>query len=190
MRSTKILFEDDLKEPVFPLATHRLPWLIVGLIGGIIAILISSYFEEILIKHISLAFFIPVVVYMADAVGTQTETIFVRKISTGEIQFHKYLLKELSVGILLGTIFGGLISIFAYFWFGSFQTALTVGIAMLINITIAPIIAIIIPLILKKEHQDPALGAGPFTTVIQDLISLTIYFLVASIIIFGWVRIL
>lgn len=120
---------------------------------------------------------------MSDAVGTQTEAMYVRSLSKSKDHFLKYLIKEIILGLSLGLIFGILIGFVSYFWIHSLNIALTVGIAMALNIALAPLIALIVPEILFKEHTDPALGAGPFTTVIQDIISILIYFFIASLII-------
>lgn len=175
---------DDTKEKVPSLIKERLPWLIVGLIGGIIAIIVVSKFEAILSQNISLAFFLPVIVYMSDAIGTQTENIYVRNLAKFRGNFLPYLLKELLVGITFGIIFGILLGLFAKFWLGSDLIAITVATAMFINGMIAPIVALIVPEVIFREHKDPALGAGPFTTISQDLISLSVYLMVATLIIF------
>jgi len=181
----KVVYADDAKERVSFLLGLRLPWLLVGLIGGTLASVIVSRFETVLSENISLAFFLPLIVYMSDAVGTQTETIFVRNLAKGKISLTTYLLKEFLVGIVLGVVFGILIGLIANFWIGSFKIAFTVGLAMFVNVAIAPIIALIVPTAIFKEHRDPALGAGPFTTIVQDIISILIYFLVAGFILFS-----
>lgn len=183
-RDKPIVLEDDTKEPVFHLIEHRVPWLAMGLIGGIIATVIASQYEQLLSKNITLAFFIPVIVYMSDAVGTQTETIYIRNLAKGKAKFSTYIFKESILGIALGIIFGFLLGLFTLVWFRSFETALTVGLAMTVNTAIAPIMAVVVPMLLQKERSDPALGSGPFTTVLQDILSLLVYFLVASLIIF------
>lgn len=175
---------DDTRERLTHLIKERLPWLILGLLGGFLATLLVSRFENILAKNISLAFFLPVIVYMSDAIGSQTETIYVRNLAKFKDTFLKYLFKEILVGIIYGVIFGLLIGLFAKIWLGSDQVALTVGLAMFINAAIAPVVALIVPEILFKERIDPALGGGPFTTAIQDMISLLIYLTVATAIIF------
>lgn len=180
----KVHLEDDTKEQVSSLITERIPWLIVGLLGGIGATIVVSSFEKILSQNIALAFFLPVIVYMSDAIGTQTENIYVRFLSKHKDSFLKYIFKEIIVGICFGIIFGVILGGFAYFWIGSAELATVIGAAMLINASIAPVVALIIPQILFKEHKDPALGAGPFTTIIQDLLSILIYLFVATLIIF------
>ncbi|OGE10918.1 hypothetical protein A3A60_03635 [Candidatus Curtissbacteria bacterium RIFCSPLOWO2_01_FULL_42_26] len=176
---------DDVQQAASKLVGKRLPWLIVGLLGGLIASFMVSRFQYLLEAKLQLAFFIPVIVYLSDAVGTQTETIYIRNLSIFKDNFYKYLAKELLIGGYLGVILGLATGAAAFFWLKSVETALTVGLAMLVNVTIAPAVAIIIPEILFKEHVDPALGGGPFTTVIQDFISLLIYFSVASLIVFS-----
>ena len=178
----KIIYVSDINERLKQLVIERLPWLVIGLgIGFLTSIYISNY-KNILASNISLAFFIPIIVYMSDAVGTQTETIFVRDLTEHRANFLKYLKKEFSLGLVMGAVLGLMIGLFAFFWLRNMKVAMTVGLAMLINVMIAPVVATVIPELLFKERQDPALGAGPFTTVLQDFISLMIYFLVASVI--------
>lgn len=175
---------DDAKERVSLLIKERLPWLIVGLLGGIIITILVSKFANILSKNISLAFFLPVIVYMSDAIGTQTENIYVRNLAKFRDNFLQYFIKELVMGISFGIIFGTLLGLFAQLWIGSTAVSLIVATSMFINGMIAPIVALIVPELLFKEHEDPALGAGPFTTIVQNLISLSVYLLMATLIIF------
>lgn len=183
-RSTKLVLEDDTKEKEVLLIEHRLPWLILGLLGGIMATIFSASFEELLAKNIQLAFFIPIIVYMADAIGTQTQTVYVRNMGKRRDIFRKYVFKEFLLGILLGILFGCIIGLFSYVWFQSFKTSLTIGLSMSATMATAPLLGIIIPELIRKIHKDPAVGAGPFTTVLQDLLSLLIYFSIATTILF------
>jgi len=176
--------EDDTQESVGHLFRHRFPWLVFGLIGGLFTTVIISKYEAILSGDIRLAFFIPIIVYMSDAVGTQTETIYIRHIRKKGGDFVQYILKETALGLSLGAFFGLAIGLFAWYWLNSFAVGFTVGLAMFLNVTLAPILATVIPTILYKEHNDPALGSGPLATIIQDFISLLIYFALASAIIF------
>lgn len=175
---------DDTKEKLASLIEERLPWLVLGLIGGILVTLLVAKFEAIIVKNIALAFFLPVIVYMSDAIGTQTENIYIRNLAKFRDNFFKYIIKELLVGLSFGLIFGILLGFFANIWLKNTQVSLTITLAMLINGTVAPVIALLVPEVLFKEHKDPALGAGPFTTILQNLISLSVYLLVATLIIF------
>jgi len=179
---TKLTLVSDTHERLKTIIRERLPWLISGLVIGTGASFFVSRFEAVLTEKISLAFFIPVIVYMSDAVGTQTETIFVRDLTDHRANFGKYLKKEFSIGLVLGLILGISVGVIAFLWLRDADLALTVGLAMGLNVSLAPLVATIVPEFIFKSHNDPALGAGPFTTVIQDSISLLIYFVVASII--------
>ena len=177
---------DVVKERVDHLIESRIPWLLLGLLGGLFATLIVAKYEAILSADIRLAFFIPIIVYLSDAVGTQTETIYVREIHErkNNIKLAKYIFKESIVGLGLGVVSGVLLGVFAAYWLKSLAIGVTVGFTMIINLTLAPILAVFIPSILYKRHTDPALGSGPVATVIQDLVSLLIYFLLASLVVF------
>lgn len=176
----KMILADDDTESVGFLLRLRLPWLILGLAGGVAASYVVSHFEEILTRHVALAFFIPFIVYISDAVGTQTETIYVRNAADGKIDIKKYIAKELALGLIIGALLGIATAFFAYWWMRDLALARTVGLSLAINVTLAPILALTISHILRRSHEDPALGAGPFTTIIQDLISVSIYFAIAS----------
>ena len=177
--------ENDATESVDHLIEHRVPWLFMGLLGGLVTVFIISRYEAILALDVRLAFFIPVIVYLSDAVGTQTETIYIRALAyKKKINFLKYIIKESAVGLGLGVIFGIILGIFSMYWLKSLPIGLTVGIAVLINLSIAPLLTLSISNMLHKRHTDPALGVGPAATIIQDLISILIYFAIASIIIF------
>jgi magnesium transporter len=174
--------EDDARERVNRIIKNRLPWLCLGLLGGIVATLLASQFEQLLQQNIHIAFFIPIIVYMADAVGTQTEAVYIRNMTQTKARFSVYLAKELLVGLSLGMCFGIIMGIVSLVWFQEIATALVIGLSMFVTVSIAPAIALLIPTILQKEHTDPAVTATPFTTIIQDLISLLLYFIIASVV--------
>jgi magnesium transporter len=182
-KQAPIQLEDDTKEPMSLLIEHRLPWLIIGLLGGLGLTFTSSKFEALLSENIGLAFFIPVIVYMASAVGTQTDTVYIRNLNKKRTHFSIYLAKEFSLGVFLGLVFGTITGSVAYLIFESAELALSIGLAMAVTMAIAPIVALIVPTVLKRVHKDPAIGTGPFVTVIQDFLSLLIYFSIATTII-------
>ncbi len=181
----KILEQKHIMEMLFDRVGHllriRLPWLILGLGGGFLATLIVSQFQEELSKILALAFFIPVIVYMSDAIGTQTQTLFIRALAIKKFSLKRYILKEVSVDVVLGAILGAIIMIFSLIW-GQKEVALVVGLAMAINVVLAGTVAILISWILYRAHKDPAIGAGPFATVVQDVLSLVVYFVTAKLI--------
>lgn len=177
--------EDVIEGRIDHLIERRIPWIILGLCGGLFATFIVSRYETILAADVRLSFFIPIIVYLSDAVGTQTETIYVRALSgKKKIDFARYIFKESVVGFGLGIVSGIVFGIFASYWLGSYAIGLAVGMTMLINLTSAPILAVAIPNILYRRHADPALGSGPLATIVQDMISLLVYFIIAGIVIF------
>lgn len=178
------ILADDATEGVGLLLELRLPWLLVGLIGAIGMSFMVSRYEDALSHHVALAFFLPAIVYMSSAVGTQTEMIYVRNMARKRVRLHTYIVKESLLGVFLGLILGALAGSIANMWIGDPRVAWSVGLAMFVNISIAPLIALLITSSLKKEHTDPALGAGPFVTIIQDALSILIYFFIATVIIF------
>ena len=180
----RLVYADDATEGVSLLLRLRIPWLIIGLLIGSLVTFIVSRFQTVLSSQVSVAFFIPIIVYMSDAVGTQTETIYVRNLSLKQAKFSIYLVKEVLLGLMIGALIGSLLSLFAFFWLNSAKLALTILLAMSASITSATVIALIVPTILHKLLRiDPAVGSGPFTTGVQNVVSLLIYFVIASLII-------
>lgn len=180
MNKNKIQYADDATESISLLLRLRIPWLVVGLFFGAGLAIIVGRFERGLAENVALAFFMPFVVYMSDAVGTQTEAIYIRNAEKHRYAFGKYLVKEALLGLSLGGIFGVASFAFVQLWLNRIDVSATVGLAMFVNLSLAPIVALCIAVALRKERQDPALGSGPFATVIQDGLSLVIYFAIAS----------
>ncbi len=174
---------DDNHESIGTLFKLRTPSLLLGLVLGIGISFVTSNFEEVLAKNVHVAFFLPFIVYIADAVGTQTEAIYSRALKHGKDKYFKYFWKELLLGIVYWIVFWVLSGIIAFMWLHDLPTAQTVALASLVAIAVAPIVSLTIAQIFRREHQDPAAGTGPVATVIQDLISVVIYGAVASMIV-------
>lgn len=175
---------DILKANHWRLFRARLPWLLIGLIGGIAGVFILGQFENILKKEIALSFFIPVIIYISNAIAIQSQVLLIRRLASKTVNPQKFLTRELHVSVWLGIVSALIIAGFAGFWLGDPWIALTVGLAIFASTIVAVIIAITIPLVLFAAKKDPALGSGPFATSIQDISTILIYFLIASIIIF------
>lgn len=138
--------------------------------------LIASKFEDLLKDNVAIAFFIPVVAYIADSVGTQAEAIVVQAFARGRVRWHSYLVREALVGATLG-LFIGLLG-FAGAWLIShdISVALAVACALAVASSIASVLAAAIPIMFQMTGRDPALGSGPLSTALQDLLSIAIYF--------------
>lgn len=181
----KTIYADDDKEAVSFLLRLRLPSLLIGLILGSVLSIIASRFEEVLAQDIRVAFFMPFIVYMAAAVGNQTQSIYIRDLRTGKANFKNYLIKESAIGMILGLLLGGLSFAIVSFWFSSIPLAMSVAISMFAAVATAPLLALFVSEILELEHQDPAVGAGPIATVVQDTVSVVIYGFISTLIILG-----
>jgi magnesium transporter len=158
---------------------HRLPWLALGLLGAMLSAWIVGSAEGQLTRTVQLAFFLPAIVYMADAVGTQTETLAVRGLSVG-VPLRSFVAKELATGTLIGLIIAALFLPFSLLLFDDVSVALAVSIALLCSCAVASGVAMLLPWLLSRLGKDPAFGSGPLATVVQDLLSLMIYLGVAS----------
>lgn len=170
-------------------ARARLPWLFASWIGGVVAILIIGFFENMLQSIVALAAFIPVIIGMGGNIGTQSSTIVVRGIATGRINFGndlKLILKELSVGLILGGLYGLLLGTLAFFFFKDAPVTfgLVVGLSICSSMIIATSIGTVVPLLLRKLDVDPAIATGPFVTTTIDILGVGIYFLIASALLF------
>lgn len=158
---------------------HRLPWLLVGLVGAVLSADIMGRFEHVLSQHIMLAFFIPGIVYLADAVGTQTETVIVRGMSVG-VGLRQVVVRELLTGLFIGLVIAMAAFLLIFWRWGNGNAALGVGLSIFGACSTASATAMILPWILNRIGLDPAYGSGPIATVIQDVLSILIYFAIAT----------
>ncbi|WP_100333983.1 magnesium transporter [Bacillus alkalisoli] len=166
-------------------ARRRLPWLILLLFIGLISGSIISGFEETLGQFVALAYFMPMIAGMTGNTGTQSLAVVVRGLITREIDkdiVTRLVLRELGVGLIIGVVCGALISIIAFVW----QTdepmlGVVVGLSLFITLIIGTLAGTIIPLILYKLKIDPAIASGPLITTLNDILSLFIYFGIATV---------
>ena len=167
-------------------AKARLPWLFASWIGGIGAASIIGTFENMLANIVALAAFIPVILGMGGNIATQSSTIIVRGMATGRVNIGgeiKLIFKEIKVGLILGSLYGILLGVFAKFTFTSAPDNLgfVVGLSICASMVVAATVGTIIPLILRKLDIDPAIATGPFVTTSIDILGVLFYFLIAGI---------
>jgi magnesium transporter len=165
-------------EPVPRRIWHRLPWLLLGLGGAMLASVIVAGFEEELRADVVIAFFVPGIVYMADAVGTQTETLVIRGLSVG-VPIGRVVRRELLTGAVVGVILAALFLPFSLLAWGRPEVSVAVSLALLAASSTATFVAMALPWAFHRFGKDPAFGSGPLATVIQDLLSLVVYFAIA-----------
>jgi len=169
---------------VWMLTRARIPWLLVGLGGGIMGALVMGNFEYEISLNTQLAFFVPLVAAMGGNVGVQSSAIIVQAIANQSIGFERTsrkLFKELSVALINGIVLSSLILVYSYFYTSSLPLTLTVSISLLIVIICASIFGTFIPLVLNRFKIDPALATGPFITTFNDILGLIIYFLIGRL---------
>lgn len=169
-----------IEDPPMRRARHRLPWLIVGLAGGAIATAAMAGFEATLERVVAVAFFVPGLVYIADAIGTQSEAVAVRGLSLTRAGIGHLLAAELRTGMLIGAALGVIAYLPILLVFGDVRLAAAVSISIFVAGSIAAAIGIGLPWLLARRGMDPAYGSGPMATVIQDILSILVYFAVLN----------
>jgi len=162
----------------------RFPWLLVGMLGGIMSATILRTHGNSLAKVTELAFFIPLIAAMAGNVGVQSSSIVVKTIASGVKDIEtpaRKLLKDVAVALLTATVFSILIFIYNFFTAGNLALTYSVSISLFIVILFASLFGTVIPLILHRFKIDPALATGPFITTMNDMMGLFIYLWIVSL---------
>lgn len=173
-----VLSQEIAEESVFKITKARLPWLIAGLFGGIMAAGIIKKFETSLEQVIAISFFFPVVMAMGGNTGIQAATVVVRGLATGDISLMnigRRLWMELRVAMINGLICGVFFGIISGCWLNNYRFGAILALTLLLIVIIAGVVGSAIPLALHKLNLDPALGTGPFVTISNDILSLAIY---------------
>jgi magnesium transporter len=184
---SKLAAVSDMDTPninSFSAAKKRLPWLVILLFLGMMTASLIGRFEETLDQVAILAVFIPLIAGMAGNTGTQALAVAVRGIATGDMEKEstwKIIATEAGTGLITGSICGILVTFIIYLWQGSFYLGLLVGVSILSTLIVATLAGALVPLLMHKLKIDPAVASGPFITTINDIISILIYFGMATI---------
>ncbi len=176
--------QEILLKPLHKKIMLRAPWLFASWIGGVGAMLIINSFQGELQRVLALASFIPIIAGMGGNIATQSSTIIVRGLATGRVNMNQFLRivgKELAVGVVLGSLFGLLLGVLAYFKYASpLYLGLVVGLSVAIVMTMAATVGTLVPMVLKKFNVDAAVATGPFITTTIDVLGVTLYFSIAK----------
>ncbi|MGE0875530.1 MAG: magnesium transporter [Burkholderiales bacterium] len=164
-----------MEDPPLRRARHRLPWLLVGLAGSALATLAMAAFEASLHQTIAVAFFVPGIVYLAGAIGTQSEAIAVRGLSLTRGGIAHLLADELRTGILIGLALGAVAWPAVWLAFGDVRLASAVAGAIVAAGSTACALGFGLPWLFARLKLDPAYGSGPLATILQDIITLLVY---------------
>ncbi len=164
-----------IEDPPMRRARHRLPWLVAGLAGSAAATAAMAGFEDVIQAHVAVAFFVPALVYLADAIGTQSEAIAVRGLSLTRAGIGHLVAGELRTGAVIGSVLGALAFVAVAAVYRDARLAGAVGTALFAAGTIASGIGIAFPWWLARRGVDPAYGSGPMATVLQDTLTILVY---------------
>jgi len=173
-----VLDQEIAEESALKISRARLPWLLLGLFGGLISAIVINHFHGSLEKILALSFFIPVIMAMGGNTGTQAATVVIRGLATGEISIvhtGRRLLTELRVALINGILCGILLGLVVAFWLSDPQLGVGVGVSLITVILFSGSFGAFVPLLLRKLNIDPALAAGPFITTSNDILGLLIY---------------
>jgi magnesium transporter len=171
-------------DSIYVLTRARLPWLLIGLFGGILGARVIELYEGDLQLYPEMAFFIPLIAAMGGNVGVQSSAIIVQGLannSMGLTGIWSKLKKEFSVALLNGAVCAVLIFTYNYFFNDSLALAYTVSLALFCVVLVAALFGTFVPLVLDKYEIDPALATGPFITTVNDVLGLFIYFLIGHL---------
>lgn len=174
----------EADDSILDLTRARLPWLFLGLIGGVGAAAIMGGFEAMISKHAILFFFTPLIAAMAGNVGVQSSAIIVQGLANDDLKgsISNRLIKEILLATLNGLVLALVLLGFTWFWKGNFPTALAISISLIAVIIVAGIIGTFTPLFLHKRGIDPAIATGPFITTSNDIFGILIYFWIARLV--------
>ncbi len=170
-------------DKVWHLTRARLPWLLIGLLGGILGARVLGVYEGALKENAAVALFIPLIAAMAGNVGVQSSSIVVQTIASGARDFDSFgkkLLKELSVSLITALVFATLIFSYNFFFDAAKALTMAVSISLFIVIVFASMFGTVIPLVLNRFKIDPALATGPFITTLNDILGLILYMIIAN----------
>ena len=174
----------EADDGILTLTRARLPWLFLGLVGGIGAATIMGGFEDILEQYALLFFYTPLIAAMAGNVGVQSSAIIVQGLANDDVKgsIANRLLKEMALAALNGILLGLALFAFTSLWYGDVLAAIAISVSLVAVIIMAGIIGTFIPLFLHKRGIDPAIATGPFITTSNDIFGILIYFWIAKMV--------
>ncbi len=165
--------DEEITDGVLKKTKRRFTWLLLNLFTAIIASVVIGFFQEDIEKVVALAVLMPIVASMGGNAGMQTLAVTIRTIATNELtknNFSQNILKEFSIGILNGIIFAIISAVVVQLWFNDVTLSLIISISMILNMIVAGLFGILVPVSLKKMNIDPAISSSVFVTTITDVI--------------------
>ena len=165
--------DEEITDSIFKKTKRRFNWLLLNLFTALLATWVISKFGATIEQMVALAFLMPIVASMGGNAGMQTLTVTVRAIATKQLSsgnFTQVVSKEFVIGILNGIIFAFITSIIVHLWFKDLNLSILIAISMVLNMIVAGLFGILVPVLLKKFNIDPAIASSVFVTTITDVI--------------------
>ena len=165
--------DEEITDSVLKKTTRRFNWLLLNLFTALLATWVISFFGASIEQMVALAFLMPIVASMGGNAGMQTLAVTIRAIAKKELStsnFNRVVGKEFIIGVLNGLIFAIITAVIVHFWFGQLSLSLLIGVSMILNMIVAGLFGILVPVSLKKMNVDPALASSVFVTTITDVI--------------------
>lgn len=176
--------EGSLSDRVLETTKQRFPWLAVNLLTAILASLVISIFEETIAGLVALAVLMPIVASMGGNAGTQSLTVAVRALATRDLtssNVWRVIRREILVGLVNGLAFAIVMGLVGVFWFGSPMLGVVIAVAMVINLLVAGLAGIAVPVVMDRYGIDPALASGTFVTTVTDVVGFFAFLGLASV---------
>ncbi|WP_424942262.1 magnesium transporter [Aliiroseovarius crassostreae] len=165
--------ESSLSDRVIETTKRRFPWLAVNLVTSIMASLVIAQFDAVIAQFVALAVLMPIVASMGGNAGTQSLTVAVRALATKDLttgNVWRVIRREAIVGLVNGVIFAVVMGIVGVIWFGTPLLGVVIGVAMVVNLVVAGLAGVMIPVALERLDIDPALASGAFVTTVTDVV--------------------
>ena len=165
--------DEEITDGIIKKTKRRFNWLLLNLFTAIIASVVIGFFQDDIEKVVALAVLMPIVASMGGNAGMQTLAVTIRSIATNELtknNFSQNVIKEFTIGILNGIIFAIISAIVVHIWFNDLTLSLIISISMVLNMIVAGLFGILVPITLKKFNIDPAIASSVFVTTITDVI--------------------
>ncbi|MFM6988879.1 MAG: magnesium transporter, partial [Arenimonas sp.] len=180
--------DEDMFSPVPRAARRRMLWLGINLATAFLAASVVGRFEDTIEKVVALAVLMPIVAGMGGNAGTQVLALMVRALALGQVGAANagiLLWKEVRVALLNGIVLGLLLAAVVFFWFGDWKLSLVILTALLVNLQLASLAGVLVPLSLKRMGFDPALASGIFLTTVTDVMGFLTFLGLGSLILVG-----
>ncbi len=165
--------ESSLSDKVMATTRRRMPWLAVNLVTSILASLVIAQFDAVIAQFVALAVLMPIVASMGGNAGTQSLTVAVRALATKDLttaNVWRVITREVLVGLINGLIFAVVMGVIGVIWFGTPMLGVVIALAMVVNLVVAGLAGVAIPVVLERFDIDPALASGAFVTTVTDVV--------------------